>query len=114
MKKTLVALAVSAVLTLGAVGCGDSSQQADPEGEGYQISAMQIDDGATAWDQMQYMCPVTGDPIKPDHYVDYQGKRIYFNSEEAAQKFQGNEEKYLQQYRKMMQQQMGGGGQGGR
>jgi len=113
MKRILVAVVISALVSFGMIGCGDSTPQADPEGEGYQISAMQIDDGATPWDQMQYMCPVTGDPIKPDHYVDYQGKRIYFNSEEAAQKFQGNEDKYIKNYREMMQKQMGGG-QGGR
>ena len=114
MKKLLVTLALAAFVSLTLGGCGGSSQEADPEGEGYQVSAMQIDDGATPWDQMQYMCPVTGDPIKPEHYVDYQGKRIYFSSEEAAKKFKGNEDNYIQNYRQMMRQQMSGGGQGGR
>lgn len=43
----------------------------------------------------QTVCPVMGDPINKNMYVDYKGYRIYFCCNECPEKFKKNPEKYM-------------------
>jgi len=44
----------------------------------------------------QTTCPVMGNPVNKDVYVDYEGKRIYFCCEGCIEKFKENPEKYME------------------
>lgn len=45
---------------------------------------------------MQERCPVMGDPItNRNHFVDYQGKRIYFCCASCPDEFKKNPGKYM-------------------
>lgn len=43
----------------------------------------------------QTLCPVMGDPINKNYYVDYRGHRIYFCCNECPDTFKKNPEKYM-------------------
>ena len=43
----------------------------------------------------QKFCPVTGDPIRKNVYVDYKGRRIYFCDPACVGMFKQDPEKYL-------------------
>jgi YHS domain-containing protein len=43
----------------------------------------------------QKTCPVMGNPIDPEVYLDYQGRRIYFCCPGCDEKFLADPEKYL-------------------
>jgi len=51
----------------------------------------------------QKLCPVTGDPIDPKIYIDYNGRRVYFCCEMCPPVFKKDPEKYL----KKLDEQMG-------
>ena len=55
-------------------------------------------------------CPVCGgQPISGEHYVDLQGGRLYFDKAECKDKFEQNQDQYLEEYRQKVQRQMSGG-----
>ena len=112
MRSIMIILAVGAALSLAVAGCG---QGGGGEGESQDIiSALQIQDGSTPYNERQFTCPVCGGkPISPDYYADVNGKRIYFDKEECAEKFKQDPETHLKQYRQEMMKSMGGpqGGQ---
>ena len=58
-------------------------------------AAMIAGPGVKCYKPAQAKCPVTGDPIKADYYVDHQEGRVYFSSEAAKDKFQNNPQQYL-------------------
>jgi YHS domain-containing protein len=43
----------------------------------------------------QANCPVMGNPINKDHYVDYQGKRVYFCCAACPEEFKKDPAKYM-------------------
>ena len=43
----------------------------------------------------QKVCPVMGDPIDPNVYVDYQGRRVYFCCQMCVATFNKDPAKYL-------------------
>ncbi|OHD66192.1 MAG: hypothetical protein A2176_08105 [Spirochaetes bacterium RBG_13_51_14] len=43
----------------------------------------------------QTICPVMGDPINKQYYVDYKGYRIYFCCKDCPETFKENPEKYM-------------------
>ncbi len=82
MRTTL--LLAMGVLCLAAllIGCGKNQPQAAPVGaDGKPIA--------------QKLCPVMGDPINPNIYVDYNGRRVYFCCTMCPPKFKAEPEKYL-------------------
>lgn len=44
----------------------------------------------------QTTCPVTGEAVNKDHYVDQNGKRIYTSSEQASNEVKNNFDKYAE------------------
>jgi YHS domain-containing protein len=50
----------------------------------------------------QKLCPVTGDPVNPNIYVDYKGRRIYFCCNMCPDTFKKDPEKYLKKLDEQM------------
>jgi len=96
MKKVLCCLAFVGLLGFALAGCEKGKA---PSGGGPAVSEMlvasQIDDGAPKFEPGQSVCYVTNKPIKAEFYTDYNGKRIYFSSQEAVAEFNKNPQKYL-------------------
>ena len=76
-------------------------------GTGDHLRAKEIDDGATPYNPEQWSCPVTPwmSEIDPDIYVDYEGKRVYFASQKAKEKFQNADEEQKQGFLAIVEQQ---------
>ena len=91
-------------------GCGFGGP-----GTGDHLRAREIDDGATPYNPEQWSCPVTPwmSQISPDVYVDYEGKRIYFASQKAKEKFQNADEEQKQGFLAIVEQQGHTPGKGG-
>jgi YHS domain-containing protein len=51
--------------------------------------------GAQKKGKAQTICPVMGDPINKEYYVDYKGYRIYFCCKDCPETFKKNPEKYM-------------------
>ena len=61
-------------------------------------------DGAPKYYDEQKACPVCGgEPIKEDIHAEYQMKRIYFDKDECAQKFQESPQEYIQKWMERVQ-----------
>ena len=100
---------VCCVLLFALAGCekAPSDQVSDDLGV---TAAIDIADNTQKWYDGQMTCPVCGEkPIKGEHYVDLQGGRLYFDKAECKDKFEGNQDQYLEEYREKVQQQMSGG-----
>ena len=82
----MVILGLAAAVALVAAGCKKESPQPAPKTEAAAPAAAPI---------AQKVCPVTGDPINPNIYVDYQGRRIYFCCPMCPPIFKKDPEKYL-------------------
>ena len=50
----------------------------------------------------QKLCPVMGNPINPEIYLDYQGRRIYFCCPMCPETFKKDPEKYLKKLDEQM------------
>lgn len=50
----------------------------------------------------QKLCPVTGDPINPNIFVDYDGRRIYFCCDMCPAQFKKEPEKFLKKLDEQM------------
>lgn len=78
--QSLLVVAVAAVIAVGlAAGCKEKSGPA----------------GGAAAPIAQKLCPVTGQPIDPNVYVDYEGRRIYFCCNACPAEFKKDPAKYL-------------------
>ena len=76
-----------------AAGCGGSAAGAH---EGHSGSHGNSAGGMHSSDQVaQKTCPVMGNPIDKNIYVDYKGRRIYFCCKACISTFNKNPEKYL-------------------
>ncbi len=43
----------------------------------------------------QKICPVMGQPVDPNVFVEYQGKKVYFCCDDCKAQFQADPEKYI-------------------
>lgn len=116
--RTLTLLAVSGMsllLAMWLAGCNDSSSK----GNGTDAARVVHDEGhhadeghhghhqhdadAThgdsdshaASDIKQTTCPVMGNPIDPNVFVEYKGRKVYFCCKACISKFQADPDKYL-------------------
>jgi YHS domain-containing protein len=82
---------------------GESGDAKNGEHEGHERSlakkADQADEDTKLKDQET--CPVMGNPINKDVYVDHEGKRIYFCCPGCDSKFKAEPQKYLKKLREM-------------
>ena len=109
MKKMLLVAALVVGLSMTAfVGCKKSS---DVSSKGDDAPpAITFQDGAQKFFDYQYECPVDGGkPLDPDLYVDVDGKRIYFDSQECVDEFKNNQEEYVQKLEEQVESTMGAG-----
>jgi YHS domain-containing protein len=96
--KTLIVVLVSAV-SLSAFSafagcCGDAPKAACP----ITLAAaadVQKDAAAAPAGKAQTICPVMGEPINKEVFVDYDGKRVYFCCKMCQAKFKEDPAKYL-------------------
>jgi hypothetical protein len=90
----LVVVCVSLVVT----GCGQKgSADRAKLGQEQQKQDKTIESGGT----VQQTCPVTGNPIDEDLYVDYEGKRIFVADSLSLQAVQNDPEAYLIKLKQM-------------
>ncbi len=52
----------------------------------------------------QTTCPVMGNPVNKELYVDYKGKRVYFCCPPCVQKFKQHPEAYLKKLKQQGQE----------
>ena len=52
-------------------------------------------DGAALPPGANTICPVSGDPVDPSEYVDYQGRRVYFCCGSCPARFNADPAKYF-------------------
>jgi len=77
-------VAAAGLLMAGCEGNGHEHQGADEQAE-----------SAPAEEIAQKACPVMGNPINPDIYVDHEGRRVYFCCQACVAKFKADPETYL-------------------
>ena len=80
MRMLLIAVAVVGLAL--AAGCRKESASSSTEGPAGQTIAQKI-------------CPVMGEPIDPNVYTDYEGRRIYFCCEICKATFEKDPAKYV-------------------
>lgn len=94
---------VAVVLSLGLLminGCKKSEPSSTETSmgtmEGHEHMAMENEsaDETTAVTE-QKICPVMGNPINKDVFVEYEGKKVYFCCPECKGKFNADPEKYI-------------------
>jgi YHS domain-containing protein len=82
-----------------------TSQMQDMKGHGLaSMTDKPIEAVAAAIEQKT--CPVMGNPINKDLFVEYKGKKVYFCCPECIEKFKAEPEKYiakLPQFQKQVQ-----------
>jgi len=101
MKSRILLTAVVAVAVAWGVlaaGCKSESQPA-PTGKAPPVSFAKAEIA-------QKLCPVTGELINPNIFVDYDGRRIYFCCDMCPAQFKKEPEKFL----KKLDEQMKAGG----
>ncbi len=94
-------LAVASLFLI--VSCGKKSADETMDGhnhaEGHSGMNMDADhhegSGTDTAGITQTTCPVMGNPINPDIFVEYKGKKIYFCCNACPPKFKEDPEKYL-------------------
>ncbi len=97
---------VGAVLISGMAGCGEADRASGPE---LGAAAKTFDSDVPPMNPEQKACPVCGNAIKENVYVDVDDegttKRIYFDSDQCKQLFQQNMETELMKFKSKMQAQ---------
>ena len=91
-------VAILAVALVAAVGCSEKTPAPkSPAKEPVQTMPAPKEAAApvASADIAQKLCPVTGDPIDPSIYVDYNGRRIYFCCALCPADFKKDPEKYI-------------------
>jgi YHS domain-containing protein len=84
--KTIILMALLAVLVVGLVGCKKKSEQAVTTGD-QEVATDVIE---------QTTCPVMiGNSIDKNVFVEYKGKKVYFCCPECKAKFNADPEKYV-------------------
>lgn len=115
MKKFKVMFMVISLLIVGLVfvnGCrkeeptqtGTSSEQMQGH-EGHDHAAMMEESAkAVAAEIEQKTCPVMGNPINKDLFVEYNGKKVYFCCPACEEKFKAEPQKYIAKLPQFQQQ----------
>jgi YHS domain-containing protein len=96
---------ITVALAFGFVGCKKKEQLAVPAKE-MSMKDMQMQTAKTANDTNsavtqaaasteQTLCPVTGDKIDKNIFVEYKGKKVYFCCAACKGPFEKNPEKYM-------------------
>lgn len=80
-------------------GCS-ASLVADPDTYFKKAAAQGV-----LFENIQTKCPVNGKPIDKTLFVDYQGRRVYFESEKCMDKFSEKPAKYLAKLDKLTREQ---------
>ncbi|MBN1361453.1 MAG: YHS domain-containing protein [Sedimentisphaerales bacterium] len=86
---------------LAASGCGQDEQPTTQESQSEQVMGRSEQMAANASDTAmaaieQKTCPVmAGNPINPNIFVEYEGKKVYFCCAGCPEKFKADPEKYL-------------------
>lgn len=77
--------------TKAVVGDHDNhDHEHDGHGESHTPTTGQVQTEIT-----QKKCPVMGDPIDPDVFVEHEGRKVYFCCEACIEKFEKDPAKYL-------------------
>ena len=90
-EKLILAVTVAAIGfgVAGLVGCEKKSQPAPADVNKVPAKA------ASAAAVEQTVCPVTGEKIDKNVFVEYKGKKVYFCMESCKTAFEKNPEKYI-------------------
>ena len=100
MKRIAIACVLVGLVTFFAAGCGGGGDRAAGEPEGRP--AISFQDGQENYHDFQFRCPVCGEEgIKQKFHVDTDEGRVYFDSQDCADTFQEDPQKYLEQYEQM-------------
>jgi YHS domain-containing protein len=81
-------IAILLITGLFFIGCKKQPANAASTAQASQPSS-------TAAAVEQTTCPVMGNPIDPNVFVEYQGKKVYFCCKQCISEFQKEPEKYL-------------------
>jgi len=111
----LLAIPVICVGLLMLNGCGNDSGSESSADSGQQMQGMQGHDHAqmamnaetteeVAAEVEQKICPVMGNPINKDLYVEYQGKKVYFCCPACKPEFEKDPVKYIAKLPQFQQQ----------
>jgi len=106
-RAVMAGLLVLALCVLTVAGCGQdgSSGASGKKRLRKYIAAKNIEDGAEKYDRVQSRCPVCdAQGVTAEHYVDVDGKRVYFDKKECKEKWEENQAKYLKKMKKRKQQ----------
>jgi YHS domain-containing protein len=85
----IVFLATGVVVAAGLLTAGCEGNGHEHQGDHEEMES------APAEEIAQKSCPVMGNPINPDIYVDHEGRRVYFCCQACVAKFKADPEKYL-------------------
>ena len=98
MKRLLLGVVFLGMLAAVIAGCEGKPSGDKPGTPAYTAptSAMAIEDGAEKYFPMQMADPVNDKNIEGKFYVDVDGKRIYFSSQESIEEFNKDQDKYLE------------------
>ena len=86
MKRTLTIFGFVALAAIVFAGCGGQSIANDEEKT--EVAKIVVK-------KMQSHCPIMGNPVDKEVYVDYEGKRIYFCCPPCIEKFKEDPEGYI-------------------
>jgi len=100
MKALFIVLMIGFAATISLVGCEKSEpaaaqNQSEPAG---MSEGMTMDHATAVVDDTieQKTCPVMdGNPIDPDIFIEYEGKKVYFCCPGCEEKFLENPEEYM-------------------
>jgi YHS domain-containing protein len=108
-------LVVTGILLVGLIminGCkkgepaaSETSTEQMQGHEGHEHAAMmEGSDKAVAAAIEQKICPVMGNPINKDIFIEYKGKKVYFCCPGCEEKFKAEPEKYIAKLPQFQQQ----------
>jgi YHS domain-containing protein len=98
---TIIGVLIASLVLIVAGGCKKSEPEtAAPTSEMEKMAAKTTEDAskavtAVAASLEQTVCPVMGQPINKDLFVEYQGKKVYFCCPGCEEKFKAEPEKYV-------------------
>lgn len=92
MKKVALLLTLAVLVTPLLTACGEKQAQ-----ETEVTFAGAIEDGAEKYAPNQFACPVCDQRgLQGAYHVELDGKRVYFDSQDCADKFEQNPDKYME------------------
>ena len=97
MTRLLVVTVILTVVLGGFAGC-DGDDGVGMSGRPPRAAGT-IEDGKQKFFVGQIECPVCGgQPIKAEHHAQVDGRRLYFDRAECADKFESERQRYLREY----------------